>query len=391
MSEQEKKIAEFQQANGISRPETFMFNQQAAATTAMSIQNIDAQLTSNEGVQGSLRAQIATIDPYSRVIADGQVMTTPSIQLKALESQYSTLTAQYGPEHPDVVKVRHQIESLRKQVKPKSTDKSAQLKAQMLDLITNISAAESTYGKDHPDVISMKHQLEDLQAQAKTQQNGSDSANDNLKEDADNPAYLEFVAQLKAAQEQHKALLAQREALVAQQSKYQNVVNQSPETEQQMAALTRDHDNAQLRYRELKEKKMAADMDVQMVEDRKGQRLLIVSPPTFPTKTQPSRIVIILAGFFLAVMGGLGSVVGTQMINQNILGPQHLALVVGATPLITIPHIITDEEANRVRARRPIILKIAGAALLVALLLFNFVIMPFSELFGQIMQKLGLS
>lgn len=89
----------------------------------MNLQNLDSQITANEGTQGSMRAQLATVDPYSRVIADGQVLTTPRIQLKALEAQYSTLTAQYGPDYPDVVKARHQIAALKAQINEKNEAK----------------------------------------------------------------------------------------------------------------------------------------------------------------------------------------------------------------------------------------------------------------------------
>src|SRR5581483_406534 len=74
MAEQEKKIAAFQEEHGISSPEMLMFNQQASASTLMSLQNLHSQITANEGTQGSLRAQLANVDPYTRVIADGQVL-----------------------------------------------------------------------------------------------------------------------------------------------------------------------------------------------------------------------------------------------------------------------------------------------------------------------------
>src|SRR4029077_3821287 len=133
MADQEKKIAEFQEKHGITRPEVMMFNQQAAANAAMNMQGLDTQIASNEGTQGSIRAQLALVDPYSRVIADGQVLTTPATQLKALQAQYATLTAQYGPTHPDVVKLEHQIESLKKETGGGSRIESGQLKAQIRD------------------------------------------------------------------------------------------------------------------------------------------------------------------------------------------------------------------------------------------------------------------
>jgi len=345
LAEQEQKIAKFQDEHGISGPEAVMFNQQAAASATMSMQNIDSQLASNEGSQGGIRAQLSTVDPYSRVIADGQVMTTPAIQLKALQAQYASLTAQYGPEHPDVIKVRHQIESLKHEVGVDKNGSSnvASLKAQIRDIETNLAAAKQTSGPDNPDVVSLQDQLTSLQSQLATAQKSPASSN-GLKQDADNPAYLALMSQLNSLQEQHKSLLAQREAMAAQQTKYEEALTKDPGLEQEMAVLSRDHDNAEQRYRELKERKMAADMDVQMIQDHKGERLVVIDPPDLPLHTHPRGILLFLAGLFVSIIGGFTSVVVAQMFNQSIIGAKQLTSLVGVAPLVTIPHIYTAEE-----------------------------------------------
>ena len=253
ISEQEKKIADFEKENGVSRPESLAFNQQAAATLTLDLQNLDSEMMANEGTIGSLRAQLAGVDPYARISTDGQVMTTPTIQLKALRSQYASLTAQYGAEHPDVVKVRSQIEALQKQTGDTSTN-NAQLKAQITDIQTNLAAAQKTYGDSHPDVIALKNQLQNLEDQARFGNSPSNNTKDGIITDADNPTYLQFAAQLKAAQEQHKALVNQRKELKTQQATYQKAVIANPEAAKEMAALTRDYENAQLRFRGLREK-----------------------------------------------------------------------------------------------------------------------------------------
>jgi len=349
MVEQEKKIAAFEDEHGISRPETLMFNQQAAANVALSLQNLDTQIATNEGTQGSLRAQLASVDPYSRVIADGQVMTTPAIQLKALQAQYTTLTAQYGPQHPDVLKVKRQIAALSAETGIGNKIDTGPLKAQITDIETNLKAAEASKGPDHPDTVALRDQLASLKKQLADAGERKVSA---LHEDADNPAYIAITSELDSAETQHKTLLEQREKLQAQQEKYQEAVLANPGLQQQMAGLTRDYDNAQLRYRELKEKKMAADMDKQMIEDRKGQRLAIISPPQLPLKTHPRQLLLFLAGIMLSLMGGVGSVAVSQMVSQSLLGEHHLESLVGVAPLITIPHIYTADEKSQTHYRK---------------------------------------
>ncbi len=345
MADQEKKIADYQNEHGVSRPENLAFNQQAAASATYSLQNLDSQMATNEGSLGALRAQLATTDAYARVTSDGQVLTSPSVQLKALQSQYATLTAQYGPEHPDVVKLKHQIEALQTHVGAVPSD-SAVLKAHIIDVQTNLAAAQKTYGPNHPDVIALQNELNRLQEQAASQKTNG-VADNGVIGDADNPAYLQIVAQLRAAEEQHKALQTQKLELMKQQESYQKAIIANPEAEKEMAALSRDYDNAQLRYRELKEKKMTADMDVQMQNDRKGQRLSLIDPPELPLDTHPARILMILGGVIFSLLGGLGSVFLSNLLAQSVIGPRQLAAITGSAPLVVIPHIYTQEERNR--------------------------------------------
>ena len=363
LADQEQKIAEFKNEHGTSGPEAIMFNREAAASASMTMQNVDAQIVWNEGTQGTVRAQLASVDPYSRVIADGQIMTTPAIQLKVFEGQYASLTAQYGQEHPDVIKVKRQLESLRHEVGEQNAAPTAALQVQIKDIQVNLAASEKTYGPDNPDVLSLQRQLAKLTDQLATAQKNP-SGHAGLKQDADNPAYLALVSQLNSLEEQHKSLINQRSALAAQQRKYEEALAKDPALEQDMAILARDHENAQLRYREMKERKMAADMDVKMIEDHKGERLVVISPPDLPVHTHPRSILLFLAGLVLSIMGGFATIIIAQMMNQSIIGARQLTSLVGVAPLVTVPYIYTQDEKDRAlrRASFDILRKVAARA-----------------------------
>lgn len=342
LADQEKAMAKFQDENGISGPASLMFNQQAAASTAMSLQSLESQIAANEGTQGSVRAQLVSVDPYSRVLADGQLLSTPAIQLKALEAQLTTLNAQYGPGHPDVIKTSRQIEALRKVTGTKSNN-SSRLKAKIRDAETNLAAGKKRLGQDHPNVIALTKQLSTLRSElSEAKNNGSSELSP--KQDADNPAYLALVSQLDALEEQRKSLVKQRATMAEQKNKYEAAVARNPQLEQQMAILSRDHENSKLRHRELKERKMAADMDLQMIKDRKGQHLAVIAPPDLPLNTSPRKTLLFIGGLFLSLFGGLATVVLMQLLNQSIFGARQLAKLVGVAPLVIIPHIYTVDE-----------------------------------------------
>ncbi len=253
MADQEKKIADFRAKHPNNRPEALLFNQQSAQNLLISLQSLETQIASLDRNRGDIRAQLAGVDPYSRVISDGQVLTTPAIQLKALQGKYSTLTAQYGPDHhPDVVRIRHQIESLQAIVG--QTQDTAELTSQLKDARTNLAAAEKQYGPNHPDVEALRRQVTGLETQLATA-SSNPTHHDLIKPDADNPAYLMLEAQLNSIESQYSALSTQRDTLKRQYDAQMAAVAETPAVEQEFAALSRDYDNAQLRYRELKEKR----------------------------------------------------------------------------------------------------------------------------------------
>lgn len=342
LSDQEKLIADYQKEHGVSRPESLAFNQQVAESLMLNMQNLNTQIMTTEGSLAASRTQLASIDPYSRVISDGQVLTSPSIQLKALQTQYATLSAQYGPEHPDVVKLKRQIEALQ----PKtgvSGKETGRLKAQITDVRTNLEAAEKTYGPEHPDVVALRQQLHGLEDRLATRKVGVAHDRKGSLSDADNPVYLQVVAQIQTAEKQHEALLQQRKELQAQQEQYQKAIIENPEAVQKMAELTRDYDNAQVRYRELKAKKMAAEADEKLLEGRVGERLSLINPPELPMGTHPARLLILIAGMIFSAMGGFVMVIISQILSQSVVGGKHLETLVGVAPLVSIPHVYSGE------------------------------------------------
>ncbi|MDD3029295.1 MAG: hypothetical protein PHS57_03320 [Alphaproteobacteria bacterium] len=347
LSEQEKKIAAFQNSHGVARPEALGFNQQIVATLTLSMQALDSQIATNEGTLGALEAQLASVDPYSRVMAEGRLLTTPSTQLKALQAQYASLTSRYSPNHPDVIKLRRQIAALHDQI-DQETDGSSLLTAQLADVRANLEAARKTYGPRHPDVLALEKEVQSLEHERAITRLPL-SSDRLIVDDADNPAYLQLVAQLHSAEEKQRSLLRQRKDLRQQLDTYRDALMANPETQKEMAGLSRDYENAKIRYRALKEKKMIADMREQRQKDRKDERLILVDPPECPIDTHPRLIVLILGSVLVSFFGGAGTLVLVHLLSQRIVGAHHLESVTGAQPLVTIPHIESAKERSRRR------------------------------------------
>ena len=367
MAAQEKTIADFRSKSADSGPASLAMNQQGAMTTFISVQNVQSQLSALEKSQGDLRTQLAGVDPYSRVVDDGQVLTTPTIQLKALQAKYATISAQYGPLHPDVVKLRHQIEALQATVGGSSD--TGRLQSVVTDLKANLAAATQTYGPKHPDVLALSRQLTAAE-QALARSNSLPFTGGGSRRDADNPAYIMVMSQIHANDAQYRALISQRASLQQQYDKYQQAIAQSPANEQAIASLSRDYENSQLRYRDLKQKRQTASMTQQMETNRDGARLAVVELPEVPGGTSPSKSFLFMASILASFAGGFGGVLVTEVLSRNVHGTDSLTDILGEPPMIVVPYLVTPGERRlqffrRVMVAATILLLMVGGLIAV--------------------------
>ncbi len=393
LAEQEEKVADFRAKNGNVRADSLAFNQQASITTSARMHAIQSEIMSNMGLLGTLRSQLTQTDPYIRISENGELLTTPSMQLKMLRSQYATLTAKYGAQHPDVVKVLRQINAMEENLNPAS--ETSGLRTEIADIQANLEKLKDTYGDNHPDIVSLKRQKAELKKQLasleKKQAGKSGSRSPaSVKSDADNPAYLHIVAQIDAAKKKQAALKMQKEEIKKQQEKYSYAITENPQAEREIAALARDYDTSIALYRELKARKLASDISETIEQGRIGQRLTVINAPELPLRTSPSRKIFILAGFVFAGMCATGSIILYQLISRRVMGPHHLESLVGVAPLVIIPRIWTKEE--KIKARRVfkggLLLALVGFMALIAS--FFVFVMPADVFMILVMQRLGL-
>ena len=197
--------------------------------------------------------------------------------------------------------------------------------------------------------------------------------------------------QLKSIDGQYKSLLEQRDVARSQYEHYQQLIAETPAVQREYAALSRDYDNAQLRYRELKEKKLSADMNQQMEQGRQGERLEVIDSPELPLRPHfPPRPIVVVLGFFLSLVGGLGGVQFREAMSGAVHGTQHLTDLVGVPPLVAVPTIYSQNDVKRRRRTRNF--AIAGGVVLLAILLAlcNYFVIPLDVLWSVITLNLGL-
>jgi polysaccharide biosynthesis transport protein len=180
-------------------------------------------------------------------------------------------------------------------------------------------------------------------------------------------------SQLQDSEDQVGRLPGQRADLVKRAAALKKTLMNTPEVEAAYNKLTRDHDNMQAEYNAVKGKMAAAATGEQLEEDRQAERFEVVEHAAVPSKpVSPDRPRIVLGGFFVSIVAGIGMVVLMELLDKSIRSSADLERQLQIRPLVAIPYVTTLAERNR-KGRMLRVVLIYGSFLGVLLIvLYNF-------------------
>jgi len=392
ISQQEAALARFKEQHGGALPELQAVNLQMMERTESDIREVERHYQVLSDRRIFLEAQLVQVSPTGPLYTREGTILAPNEQLRALQSQYSSLSATYGANHPDVVSVRRQIVSMQGELG--QVDVAAienQLQATHAELIQ----AQERYGARHPDVLRLERQHEQLIAERDSALQVSSSSADSTVDQSvavTNPAYLSLQTQLASAIGEINSLATRHKQLEEKMKGFEQLIVTAPQVEREYSAITRNLSNARARYQEIRSKEMAAEVSESLEQGRKGERFEVVEPAMLPTMPHsPNRLALLFLGLVLSMAGSVGTTAASESMDNSVYGPRGLAAVLGAPPIATIPFIANELDTGR--DRRTIWLVVAGVAvtILVALVLVHFLYRPLDILWFTLLRKLGIS
>jgi uncharacterized protein involved in exopolysaccharide biosynthesis len=318
-------------------PEEMEFNAQVLDRTQNQLLELMRQAQAARERQAFLQSQLLTIEPQAAVNSAAPETLSPRARLKLLKAQYSALVSKYGPKHPDVVRMRRQIEAM-------SDSGGGGSFASVEELEAQLQAASQKYGDAHPEVVQLKRQI----AAAKKSAGQSTTADDA----PDNPLYVQTQGQLNATNAEIGMVQGQ---IVEMQQKIAEVearILKSPEVERGYVALKREYDGAVAKLNDLRERESQAELAKNLETEQMGQRLSLVEPPPLPTAPfSPNRPAILLIGIVLGLGGGIAAAILIDSLDGRVYGPRRLSAIAGAAPLVLVPRIQTIYDGRPRRHR----------------------------------------
>jgi uncharacterized protein involved in exopolysaccharide biosynthesis len=328
--ELEKETADFKVANACCLPELVNLNTSVIQRAERDIADIRPRIRALEQDRIFLQSQLEEI----------RQLTSTNDHLVDLESEYMALVANYGPDHPDVIRMRREINAVA------SAASDGEAVAEVVELRMKLIEAEQKYSSEHPDVIRYKQQLAALEAQREL---GGGAGRTRL---LDNPRYIQVRAELNSIDTELSELRTREPELRQKIRDYEERLRRTPQVESEYQALTRRLESARDNYDDLQGRAVIARQSEALESTDIAARLEQVVAPSIPkSPSGPPRTAILILGIFLAGSLGVGSMLFAEMTDSTIRGSKDVVRVLNIVPLATIP-VIENASSRKARLRK---------------------------------------
>jgi succinoglycan biosynthesis transport protein ExoP len=318
--------------------------------------NLPGQLQSNVQILAGLQAQLASTQHAL------DTSKQQKIYLESLLQQYQSAQASLGGDS-NVISTQ-------------ALDKELQeLRLKMQDLRTR-------YTDDHPDIVALNDRIaktESLRKQAEAEivsnqeagrgKNAIDFSAAEGVQRGSPTAVMQLQSQLKANQLEIQNEQQHAKEIESQTAIYQGRLNLTPETEQELAIVSRGFEEAKFNYNSLLQKQTQSQLATSLGQEQQGQQFHIIDPPKLPNKpSAPNRFLISLMGLALGTVLGLGIATFFELTDVRFRQEKDLEGILPARMLVGIPHLSTPQEEH---SRLVSYYVECGAAAVVALLIFT--------------------
>lgn len=212
------------------------------------------------------------------------------------------------------------------------------------------------YTFKHPDVRRLKAELDELKKQIPPAdlahlQQSTEPASKTLTQP--NPVYQRLTSQLNQVETELQILRKSRDSIQKEILIYEARVKNTPRREQEIAQTQRRSDDLSAQYKDLKKKLDDARMAESLESRQKGEQFQIVDPANLPIHpAKPNRLLILLAGLVGSLGVGVGLALGADFADQKVWTQNEVETLLGVPVIVEIPEIPSEDDLRRRRNRR---------------------------------------
>ena len=264
------------------------------------------------------RAQQPTDAPESFPVAGQPAETTQKPKTsEALQEQLDVLRARYSDNYPDVIRLRADLEKVKRLEKQRQAAGSGDA-AKSAPPVGGTTRQQPRPGEP-AEFARTREQIAALQAQ------------------------------IKASDKELEDRKTEQQRILRDLDLYQHRIERLPVREQEMAQVTRDYEMSKENYKSLLDKKMAAEMALDMERRQQSERFTVVDRAQLPGKPiKPKRPVLYAGAVGLGL--ALALVVGfsAELRRNVVLGEWELPA--GTPVLARLPYIEVPDVSARLKS-----------------------------------------
>jgi len=282
-------------------------------------------------------------------------------------ARISQLRTQIESSRMDLMERRSQEASLAAQLNGESEVNTVQtadgaLRAQLGELQAQLSKLQLTYTDSYPDVVRIRHQMDDLKRQltaAEQHQHAAQMAGTPTALESSvtfNPAYQQIKTQLASTRASTAAAAAR---MSASESMLQSELQRSTRianSENVTAELTRDYNVNRDVYQDLLKRRENARVSMNLDAEQRGLNFLIQNPAVMPLTPSGLRFMHFgLAGIALSIAIPLGLLIALVWFDPRVRSAWQVEHAIGVPVLATIPFYPTPRDRRRDHMRNMIV------------------------------------
>lgn len=386
----EDKIASFKEENKGRLPELSDLNLRLMEGTERDLRDTQERIRSLKQQQIYSQGELALVNPNAPTIGlDGKPVLTPPERLKVLQAEYASKTGVYGPQHPDLVRMRKEIESLTAQLGG-SAGKGDALRTQLAVERDRLAAMREKYSAEHPDVKRLTRAVSTLETQVKEAATINPAAAI-LAAPANNPSYIQLKARLDATASELRMYEAREAQLRAKLEEYEARLTATPQVERQYQTLVREHEGVVSEYNSIKAKQRQAELAQRLEHTDKGERYSLVQSAGLPrAPVWPPRLLIAVFGCIFGAACGIGVGALVEALDRTVHGAKTVVSLLQAPVLAVIPYIENSRDRRRKALRRALSGAAAGLAIFGGVTLWHFNVAPIDVVWSDTIERLEL-
>lgn len=343
ISEMELRLSEFKAQYAGSLPERLPLNIQLLDRTERDMATMNDDIRQLAADRDVIQVALQGISPYATMVSDsGAPILGADERLGTLQLEYARLSSTYGPEHPDVVRVRGEIEAI---IGSDATLSSDNIEVRLMTKRLERDQLRESYSNEHPDVVSIEREIATLESQLRNKV----STNQRARPAPNNPLYLQKQVELAGAEEKLRAAQRERTSLIERRDELEQNIALAPQVEKEWLELNRGYESTREEFDDINLRISEAQMSERLESQNKGQRFTLLETARLPNAPiEPNRSAIIFLGIVGAIAAGIGIAALVDGLDITVRSERDLELIIGANPLVAIPFVETASD-RRIR------------------------------------------